>query len=272
MISDGGTKAFLSSIFSELVLPKREFIWTAAFLYVLTGLGVAEPAARRGIARAAESGWLENNRVGREARWWLTDSGLAIVDEITDRTTSLQFQDDHWGGRCIILSIVIPSDKKNARRRLYNALSWAGFGNPMPGLWASPHVDRFVEVRQVIRELGLRDSTACFVGGTVEGGLSDREIVERAWNLREVSDRYKETLRTFDRRNPRDGDDVLFSYLSLVTEWRKFPYIDPQLPSDLLPNWIGKRALATFTELRNRWRPGALQRWEEIVEQTKPGR
>jgi phenylacetic acid degradation operon negative regulatory protein len=42
------------------------------------------------------------------------------------------------------------------RKRLYTALGWVGFGNPMPGLWTNPHSDRFAEAKVIIEDLGLR--------------------------------------------------------------------------------------------------------------------
>lgn len=266
---ESSPKSLLSTIFAELVLPNRDAVWTASLLYVLIGLGITESAARRGIARAAGAGWIESNKVGREVRWWLTDNGLEVIEEITRRVISLECQPERWDGKCVILSITVPHDKKSARRPLYNALGWAGFGSPMPGLWASPHVDRLDEVRRVVQELGLRDSAVCFVGETTKIGLSDREIVQRAWDLDEVAERYRALLNTFEGLEPSGGDDLLFTYLTLVSEWHKLPYMDPQLPTDLLPDWIGRRAVSTFTELRHRWKPATLARWSEIVRETR---
>jgi hypothetical protein len=60
------------------------------------------------------------------------------------------------------------------RRRLYSALSWAGFGNAAPGLWANPHVDRMGEVKTVIEELGLRESAIVSIGQLADACGSSR--------------------------------------------------------------------------------------------------
>ena len=164
----------------------------------------------------------------------------------------------------------ITHDKRAARKRLYSALGWAGFGNPAPGLWASPHVDRLEETRGIIEELGLREMTIAFIGRLAHVGLADREIVERAWDLDDVAARYQKLLDTYQDLEPEPGDDTLFSYLALVDEWRKFPATDPQLPRDLLPDWIGRRAADTFVTLRARWKLSARERWREVVELTAP--
>jgi phenylacetic acid degradation operon negative regulatory protein len=109
-----------------------------------------------------------------------------------------------------------------------------------------------------------------FVGTLAEVGLTDHEIVRKAWNLDDVAARYAKLLDTFEDVEPEPGDDLLFSYLTLVDEWRKFPSMDPQLPKDLLPKWIGRRAAATFVTLRATWKPAALERWQEVVHLTAP--
>jgi phenylacetic acid degradation operon negative regulatory protein len=46
--------------------------------------------------------------------------------------------------------------------------------------------------------------------------------------------------------------------------------MDPQLPRDLLPSWIGRQAANTFMALRAAWKPAAVEHWREIVRSTTP--
>jgi phenylacetic acid degradation operon negative regulatory protein len=62
----------------------------------------------------------------------------------------------------------------------------------------------------------------------------------------------------------------LLTHLALVSEWQRFPFMDPQLPEELLPNWIGRRAARLFVSLRERWADAAHSRWREVVEATSP--
>jgi phenylacetic acid degradation operon negative regulatory protein len=260
----------LLTLLGEFVRPTGEAVWTASLLYVLTGLGVSQPAARQAISRAADSGWIEGRKLGRGVLWRLTDTGATLIDDITQRVMSLSNPPETWDRRCLILAVSVPQEKKAVRRRLYRQLGWAGYGSPAPGLWASPHADRLDETQALIRELGLQASVISFVGTTVQVGLTDQQIVERAWNLHAVAARYAEVLEAFEHAQPEPGDDLLFTFLALVDEWRKFPYMDPQLPHDLLPDWIGRRAAGTFLDLRRRWARAARTRWAEVVEQTAP--
>ncbi|HEY2206274.1 MAG TPA: PaaX family transcriptional regulator C-terminal domain-containing protein [Pseudonocardia sp.] len=268
---EGSGPSLLLTVLGELVVPAGDPVWTATLLYALAGLGVNRHTARQTIARAADAGWISGEKHGREVRWSVTPTAVEIIDDITGRVRSLNAPAETWDGNCLIINVTITHDKRTARKRLYSALSWAGFGNPAPGLWATPHVERLDEISEVIDQLGLRESTIAVVG-TPAGrlGLSSQEIVERAWNLDDVAARYERLLDTFGGQRPEPGDDLLFTHLALVDEWRKFPTMDPQLPQDLLPNWIGRQAADTFVELHSTWQPAARERWREVVELTAP--
>jgi phenylacetic acid degradation operon negative regulatory protein len=265
----GSARSQLLTVLGELVRPSGTPAWTSTLLHVLKGLGLEEQTARQAIARGAAAGWIEGERQGREVRWSLTPDGVELTEEITRRAESLGRQQKVWDGNCLILFVTIPQSLKGVRKRLYSALGWAGFGNPMPGLWASPHVDRADEVREVIDELGLRDSTIGFIGGTFSAGLSDAEIVRRAWDLDQVAARYQELIDTFEDLDPRPGDELLFAHIALVHEWQQFPLMDPQLPENLLPDWIGRHAIALFAGRRARWAGAAHRRWRELNETSR---
>jgi phenylacetic acid degradation operon negative regulatory protein len=266
----GGARSLLLTVLGEFVLSTGEPVWTGALLYALKGLGLEEQTARQAIARAADAGWIESEKHGRLVRWSLTPAGIEIIQDVTRRARSLSTPPPYWDGDCLILIVTVPQSQKAVRKRLYSALSWAGFGNPAPGLWASPHVDRAHEMKRVIEELELQDSTIAFIGTTVSIGLSDHEIVKRAWDLDHIAARYDQIIDTFQDLDPEPGDDVLFTYISLVNEWREFPFMDPQLPEDLLPNWVGRRAIDMSMRLYDKWRPAAKERWREVVELTEP--
>jgi phenylacetic acid degradation operon negative regulatory protein len=101
-------------------------------------------------------------------------------------------------------------------------------------------------------------------------GLTAPEIIARAWSLDEVAARYATLLDTYEGMEPEPGDELLFSYLALVDEWHKFPAMDPQLPRDVLPDWIGHRAADTFVTLRAEWKPAMRERWAEVIHITAP--
>jgi phenylacetic acid degradation operon negative regulatory protein len=270
-LRSGSARSLLLTVLGELVEPLGEPVWTSSLLHVLNGLGVEDQAARQAIDRAADAGWLTASRHGRNVRWELTATSRALISAGARRIHSLGPGDGSWAGEWLILLVSLPGHRRAVRKRLYGALSWAGFGNPTPGVWLCPHPDRAAEVRAVIAELGLADVTLAFVGRSSDIGMDDRTIVSRSWQLDELAARYEEVLATLKRRRPRAGDPLLFAHLAMVNQMQRFPFLDPQLPEELLGGWIGRRATALFERRRLEWTDAAHHRWREVVALTMPG-
>jgi phenylacetic acid degradation operon negative regulatory protein len=192
-----------------------------------------------------------------------------MIEEGAQRVYSLHSDTgEEWDGRWLILFITITDAQRAMRKRLYSALSWEGFGNPTPGVWLSPHPDREPRARAVVDELGLRESTLAFVGSASAIGLSEDAVVAQAWDLREVTEKYEQLLVRYSGVRPAPGDAALYTHIRLVNEWQRFPFMDPQLPEKLVPDWIGRRAARIFYQLRSDGHAAAQARWQEIVEET----
>jgi len=70
----------------------------------------------------------------------------------------------------------------------------------------------------------------------------------------------------FTGLNPAEGAPALQAQTRLVHEWRRFPFLDPQLPRELLPaNWSGTKAAELFHRKHVDWRPAALRHWDQLV-------
>src|SRR3984885_13369663 len=270
LVSAGSARSQLLTVLGELVMPNGNSVWTSSLLYVLTGLGIEEQTARQAIARGAAADWITPHRHGREVQWELTPAGRRLIDQGAERVYSMSGESSPWDGNWLILLVSIPQQQRAVRKKLYGALSWEGFGTPTPGVWLSPHPDRQAGVEQVIGSLGLRESTLAFVGSLAPMGLREDEIVARAWDLDGVRAQYEQLIIRYSGRRPPPGDPLLLTHVQLVNEWQRFPFLDPQLPEALLPNWIGHRAAVVFTQLRAQWYEDAQARWREVVKETAP--
>jgi phenylacetic acid degradation operon negative regulatory protein len=263
-LSLGSARSVLLTVLGELVWPEDRPVWTAALLYVLKGLGIEEQTARQAIARGAAAGWITGERQGREVRWSLTEHGKQLIAEGAARVTSMSARTTGWDGRWLTLLATIPHTHRTTRKHLYAGLTWAGFGNPTPGVWVSPHPERREEAARLIGELGLTEHTLSFVGPSASIGLSDADIVERAWNLAELRTRYAGVLEALAEIDPEPGDPMLFAHIQVVGEWQRVPFSDPQLPAELLPDWIGREVNTRLEALREKWSPDVHARWAQI--------
>lgn len=270
-VTTGSARSMLITVLGELVHPNDQPVWTSSLLYMLVGMGIEQRTARQAISRAAASGWITGERQGREVRWELTDSGKRLMEDGAKRVYSLHADAEPWDGNWLVLLVTIPEAQRSVRKSLYTALDWEGFGNPTPGVWVSPHVDRQPRAQKVIDELELKRSTLAFVGKASAIGQTEQEIVDLSWDLDEVTAQYEELLIRYSGLRPAPGDPLLFTHVKLTNEWQRFPFMDPQLPAELLPNWIGRRAAVLFHQLREAWYEDAQQRWREVVKETSPG-
>jgi phenylacetic acid degradation operon negative regulatory protein len=145
-------------------------------------------------------------------------------------------------------------------------LAWAGLGTPAPGVWLSPDPGKQVEVAGVLADLELTSVSSSFVGPFGAIG-SERDLVAQAWDLAEVEAAYEEFLETFAAAPARPGE-ILVNQIHLVHAWRRFPFLDPKLPAELLPErWAGARAAAVFDQLHSCWQQEAQQEWLKLTAQ-----
>ncbi len=65
--------------------------------------------------------------------------------------------------------------------------------------------------------------------------------------------------------SPRAPAAQLAALVALVHAWRRFPFIDPEIPAELLPaDWVGWKAKGFFDERHARWTPGAKLAFEQL--------
>lgn len=257
-------RSLLLTLLGEFVLPRPGSVWTQTIVGVLDRLGVEEKAARQALARTAADGWLASERVGRSVRWSLTESGRHLLTAGAERIYAFAERQPDWDGTWFIVNVSVPEALRGLRHRLRTRLSWAGFGSPEPGMWIAPSAAHEAEARAIIDELGL-DGQAMSFTARFAGIGRERAMVERAWNLAAVTARYEEFIATFGRLQPAGPDEVLQAQARLVHEWRRFPFLDPQLPPGLLPpHWSGTRARRLFETRHAEWDQPARQRWNEL--------
>jgi phenylacetic acid degradation operon negative regulatory protein len=258
-------RSLLLTVLGEFVLPQDEAVWTQVLIDVLGGLGVEAKSARQALARTAAEGLLGSDRAGRRVRWSLTEHGRRLLSDGAARIYGFGEAARPWDGQWLVLLVSVPEARRQLRHRLRTRLAWAGLGSPAPGVWLTPDPTKQGEVADVITDLGLTGVTSSFVGPFGRIG-AQRQLVEQAWDLDGVAAAYEEFLDTFTEAAPTEPVDVLGHQIHLVHAWRRFPFLDPRLPGELLPDeWAGTRAAALFERLHARWEQPAQRHWKQLV-------
>jgi phenylacetic acid degradation operon negative regulatory protein len=255
-------RSLLLTVLGEFVLPRGEPVWTQVLIDVLGALSVEPKSARQALARTAAEGLLVSDRAGRRVRWSLSEQGRTLLTDGAARIYGFGKGQPAWDGRWLVLLVSVPEARRQLRHRLRTRLAWAGLGSPAPGVWVTPDPAKQDEVADVVADLGLAEVSSSFVGRFGAIG-AERDVVAQAWDLAGVEKAYEEFLATFAEPGP---GDPLVRQILLVHAWRRFPFLDPRLPAELLPaDWAGRRAAALFGDRHAAWHGPAQRRWRELV-------
>lgn len=259
-------RGLLFTVLGELVLPGSQAVWTSSLIEVLGRLGVEEKATRQALMRTAGDGWLTSEPHGRRTQWHLTPSAEQLLIDGTRRIFGFRAVANDWDGHLALVLARVPEGNRATRHLLHTRLSWAGFGTPSPGVWISTHTERINEVEARLAEAGV-DDARIFRAEHV-GGADLASMVRQAWDLDSVEANYQAFLDEFARGRPADP---LARLVELVHAWRRFPFVDPALPRELLPpRWSGERAAALFSKRHAAWLAAAKSAWTDL-EQSAAG-
>jgi phenylacetic acid degradation operon negative regulatory protein len=257
----------LLTVLGEYVLPMTDGVWQETLISALNTLGYKTQAARQALARSVGGGWLRTERHGRRARVHLTGDTRAMLSSGAERIYGFG-EPRAWDGRWLLVVVRVPEERRDVRHLIRSQLAWAGFGSLGNGLWISPHVDREAEVTRIVRDL----SVAELLSFRAEfGGIgAPARVVADAWELDAVAERYREFARRFGRLRARTAETAFRAQTELVHTWRKFPFLDPDLPADMLPaRWPRARAHDVFVKRHAEWQ-GPAQDYFGSLERLLP--
>jgi phenylacetic acid degradation operon negative regulatory protein len=264
-IGSASARSLLMTMLGEFVLPRGGPVWTQVLVSALALFGVEDKSARQALARTAAEGWLASERVGRQVRWSLTSPGQRLLSEGARRIYSFGRDEVEWDGRWLLLLVSVPESQRDLRHRVRSQLNWAGFGSPAPGVWVSPHASQQTEGQRILADAGVDSSALSFVASYGQIGGQDM-LVARSWDLGALEQRYEDFIDEFTGLDPVNGQAALVAQTRLVHEWRRFPFLDPRLPAQLLPeNWSGAKAADLFHARHADWHPAAQRYWERLA-------
>lgn len=269
-VGAASARALLLTLLGEFVLPKSAQVWTASLINGLHLLGIEEKSARQALARTSAEGLLRSSRSGRRTLWSLAPHGETLLKEGAERIYGFMREPIHWDGSWLVLNVSIPETQRKRRHRLRTQLTWLGLGSPVSGLWITPDAAKVDDAHRVIRDLELEDQAFAWIGPTTGIGDESR-LLGAAWDLDEVEDRYLGFLSAFADRRVTNAEQAFIAQMELVQAWRRFPFLDPHLPSELLDHdWPGPRAAAMFHDRHSRWERQAQQEWDRVVSEAGP--
>ncbi len=261
------SRGLLMTVMGEYVLPSGGHVWTQTVIAQLELLGVQSKATRQALARMEKQQWLKRDRVGRRTRWLLTDSFAELLTEGAERIYGFGRRPRPWDGRWLVVQATVPESERNVRYRMGLGLNWAGMGSLGQGLWISPWLEQEPAVTELLDRLGVSASSFRAELGALGSGP---DLVATAWDLPALTERYHQFLAATAALEHQaisrlDGAAAATELAALVHRWRTFPFLDPDLPAELLPaDWPGPAAAQRFGDLRSALRQPARQWWADL--------
>jgi phenylacetic acid degradation operon negative regulatory protein len=253
----GTPRAYIVSLYGAYVRRLGGWLSVAALVNLMAELEVDEPAVRSAISRLKRRGLLVAERRGQTAGYSLSGGAEQVLragdKRIFSRPTARL--EDGW----VLAVFSVPESERAKRHTLRSRLGWLGFGTAAPGVWIAP---AYVadEAREAIDRLGLAGYVDLFTGRY----LAFADLARAAglwWDLRGLADRYEQfigevrPMRAGWDAAPESAVDDLVAFADHVrtlTGWRRIRYLDPGLPSELLPeDWPGTRASELFFGLHD---------------------
>jgi phenylacetic acid degradation operon negative regulatory protein len=236
----------------------------ASLVSLLADLGVDEPAVRSSISRLKRREILHARRRDGAAGYELSRTAQAILREGDHRIFRRERASlaDGW----LLAVFSVPEPERHQRHILRSQLALLGFGTAAPGVWIAPAY-LHEATADMLERLGLARYADLFHADHLAFGDLHAKV-RQWWDLDQTEHlakdfvaTYEPVLHSWSRRRPQSHPREAFAdYVSVLTAWRRLPYLDPGLPAELLPPaWAGFQAADVFFTLQSRLAEPASQ-------------
>lgn len=220
--------------------------------------GIKPAAAQTAISRLLERGLFQlEPRTGDIA---ITGPALEMFARGNRRifTPRQMDNDGHW----LLVTYSLPEAERATRHQLRRHFANLGGGIVNPGLWIFPHY-LSDEVGEVLAALGARHYATQFTTGAPHWQHSARHSAQTWWDLQKLAAKHARFLdSTDDLLGEPDvkAAHAYRNYVQLIDAWRAIPYLDPGLPSSMLPDeWPGSASRNRFLALSQRYEASARE-------------
>ncbi len=252
-------RAAMLTLYGDYVLQRGGETGIGSLITLLSNFGLSEQAVRSAVSRMCRLGLLKVRREERKSYYSLTENGHSLLTKGTQRIFTRK--NNQWDGTWSIVVYSVPEQKREARDRLRLELSWMGYGPLSNATRISPN-DRTEEVKELVERLQIKEYIHIFKA-KLQDYSDPYEVVSQCWNLGRIHETYANFIAKyspkldFHLKRIQDGENVkpdecFVERFNLIHEYRKLPFLDPDLPRELLPeNWLRPRAAAIFDEFHD---------------------
>jgi len=268
------------TLYGDYVRYRGTEIGIGSLIKLLSNFGLSEQAIRSAVSRMCRAGLLKVRREERKSYYSLTEEGHSLLAKGTQRI--FVRKNNQWDGGWNIVTYSVPERRREARDRLRLELSWMGYGPLSQATWISPY-DLTKEVEDLAERLQIKEYIQVFQVKN-QGSTDPKKIVSRCWDLGRIHERYANFIAKYrpkleyHLKRLQAGENVepsecFVERFNLIHEYRKLPFLDPDLPQELLPeNWLRPQAATLFDEYHDSLTEKANEYFDSVSENYRGAR
>lgn len=263
----------LLTLYGDYALRPGGEIGIGSLIKLLNNFGLSEQAIRSAVSRMCRSGLLKARRVGSRSYYALTEDGHALLTKGAQRV--FQQKNTHWDGTWNVVTYSIPEQRRQARDRLRVELSWMGYGALSEATWISPY-NLAKEVEDLVERLEIKEYIQIF-HAKHQGFTDPKKIVSQCWDLNRTHKKYSSFLAKYHPKLRNhlkrlqagkliEPSEYFVERFSLIHEYRRLPFFDPDLPEELLPkNWLRPQAATLFRQYHDLLADKANEYFDSLI-------
>jgi phenylacetic acid degradation operon negative regulatory protein len=249
-------RAAMLTLYGDYVRHRGVEIGIGTLIKLLGNFGLSEQSVRSAVSRMCRAGLLKVRHNGVRSYYSLTEEGHSLLTKGAQRI--FVRKNNQWDRSWNIVIYSVPERRREARDRLRLELSWMGYGPLSEATWISPY-DLTKEVEDLAERLQIKEYIQIFQAKH-QGSTDPKKIVSQCWDLGRIHERYANFiakyrpkleyhLKRLQAGENLEPSECFVERFNLIHEYRKLPFLDPDLPQELLPeNWLRPQAAALFDE------------------------
>jgi phenylacetic acid degradation operon negative regulatory protein len=240
---------------------------------LLAEFGFSEGSSRQTVRRLTERGHLVRTKDGRQTAYLLAPSRSADSERRRQiMTFARDFED--WDRQWTVVSFSVPEKDRDSRRQLRVALGKLGMRPLNDGVWVSPH-DATAQAGRLLDDLGI--DAAYILRASILERPGTTDSLASAFDLASLAERYTDFVAEYAPalENISAGmvypAEALTYRTRLMADWLAFRFVDPVLPSELLPpGWPAHEARRIFSAVYDGLGATAEVRFRQVAQIAAP--
>lgn len=257
------------TILGQYTFPSGSPVWSGGLVQLLTQLGFSQGASRVALNRLVNRELLARIREGRLVYYVCTEAGKDVIIGHRQRAEAVSqpvLEIREW----TVVRHTLPEEMRPERGLLARRLRAIGFGSPQDGTWLSPH-NHEAEAVRFVEEAGAAPHATVLVGAITSWSETE-QLIGRAWDLAELTNRYRDFISEFGRfaspaDEPQDDQTAFIALTGAVFAFQEYASLDPNLPGEYMPDpAIRLEAFELYRNLQGELAGPAQRHYDAVFE------